>query len=108
MVRDITVLQAVVASAGAAVLYDAELPNGTIRFSEFFEFDGHRVRELRIQYNAADYLTSGGRWTFPQEGPSAGRSWEIRSLRAGRHPRPGCRRAGSSGRGRLRRGLRTG
>lgn len=59
-VREITILQAVVTSAGAAVLYDAELPNGIIRFSEFFEFDGEKIRELSIQYNAADYRTSGG------------------------------------------------
>ena len=60
-VRDITILQVVVTSAGAAVLYDAELPNGTVRFSEFFEFDGDKIRELRIQYAAADYLANGGR-----------------------------------------------
>ena len=60
-VRDITILQAVVTSTGAAVLYDAELPNGTIRFSEFFEFDGDKIRELRIQYAAADYRANGGR-----------------------------------------------
>lgn len=60
-VRDIAILQSVVTSAGAAVLYDAKLPNGTIRFSEFFEFDGDKIRELRIQYNAADYRASGGR-----------------------------------------------
>ncbi len=59
-VRSITILQAVVTSAGAAVLYDAELPSGTIRFSEFFEFDGDKIRGLRIQYNAADYRASGG------------------------------------------------
>jgi hypothetical protein len=54
-VRDITILQAVVTSAGAA-----ELPNGTIRFSEFFEFAGDKICELHIQYNAADYRASGG------------------------------------------------
>lgn len=59
-VRDITVLQAVVATEGAAVLYDAELPKATIRFSEFFVFDGDQIRELRIQYNASDYLAGGG------------------------------------------------
>jgi hypothetical protein len=59
-VRDITILQTVVTSAGAAVLYDASLPNGTVRFSEFFKFDGDRIQELRIQYNAADYVASGG------------------------------------------------
>lgn len=60
-VRDITILQAVVTSAGAAVLYDAVLPDGTVRLSEFFVFDGDKIRELRIQYNAAEYLASGGR-----------------------------------------------
>ena len=59
-VREITILQAVVTSDGAAVLYDAALPNAAIRFSEFFVFDGDRIRELRIQYNAADYLAAGG------------------------------------------------
>ena len=44
----------------AAVLYDAELPGGAVRFSEFFEFDGGRIRQLRIQYDAADYLSKGG------------------------------------------------
>ncbi|MEC5178937.1 hypothetical protein [Arthrobacter sp. CG_A4] len=60
-VRGLAILQAVVTSGGAAVLYDAELPNGTIRFAEFFDFDGDKIRELRIQYNAADYRASGGR-----------------------------------------------
>ena len=60
-VRRITLLQVVIGDAGAAVLYDAELPGGTVRFSEFFELKGGRIRELRIQYNAADYLANGGR-----------------------------------------------
>jgi hypothetical protein len=59
-VRDITVLQAVVTSGSAAVLYDGKLPGATIRFSEFFVFDGDRIRELRLQYNAAEYLAGGG------------------------------------------------
>lgn len=59
-VRDITILQAVVASDAAAVLYDAKLPKGTVRFSEFFVFDGARIQELRIHYSAADYLAGGG------------------------------------------------
>jgi len=45
----------------AAVLYDAEMPGGAVRFSEFFVFDGDRIVELRIQYDAADYLAKGGR-----------------------------------------------
>ena len=60
-VRNITLLQALVTPAGAAVLYDASLPNGTVRFSEFFEFEGDKIRALRIQYPAADYIAGGGR-----------------------------------------------
>jgi hypothetical protein len=59
--RTINVVQAVSGPTGAAVLYDAELPGGTVRFSEFFEFDDGRIRELRIQYDAADYVAKGGR-----------------------------------------------
>lgn len=58
--RHITPLQAVVTATGAAVLYDAELPGGVVRFSEFFELEGDRIRELRIQYDPADYLAKGG------------------------------------------------
>lgn len=58
--HSITPLQAVVTSTSAAVLYDAELPGGTVRFSEFFEFGGDKIRELHIQYNPADYLAKGG------------------------------------------------
>ena len=60
-VKGIAVLQAVSGEGGAAVLYDAELPGGAVRFSEFFEFDGDKIRELRTQYDAADYLAKGGR-----------------------------------------------
>jgi len=60
-VHDITVIQTVITPDAAAVLYDAALPNGTVRFTEFFEFDGDVIRELRIQYNATDYLAAGGR-----------------------------------------------
>lgn len=60
-VRELTPLQAVVGTDSAAVLYDAVLPGGVVRFSEFFEFDGGRIRELHIQYNPADYLAKGGR-----------------------------------------------
>ncbi|GAA5207170.1 nuclear transport factor 2 family protein [Microbacterium kyungheense] len=60
-VREITLLQVVTGDAAAAVLYDAEMPGGAVRFSEFFVFDGDRIAELRIQYDAADYLAKGGR-----------------------------------------------
>ena len=60
-VREITILQAVVTPVGAAVLYDAELPEGNVRFADFFDFDGEKIRELRIHYAAAEYRASGGR-----------------------------------------------
>jgi hypothetical protein len=60
-VDEIAVIQAVVTPDAAAVLYDAVLPNGAIRFTEFFELDRDVIRELRIQYNASDYLAAGGR-----------------------------------------------
>jgi hypothetical protein len=59
-VQKITVIQSVITPDAAAVLYDAVLTNGTVRFTEFFEFDGDVIRELRIQYNAGDYLAAGG------------------------------------------------
>lgn len=59
-VRAITMIQAVFTAAGAATLYDAQLPYGTVRFSEFFEFDGDKIPEVRIQYNAAEYRARGG------------------------------------------------
>lgn len=58
---NITTLQSVVTDTGAAVLYDAELPGGVVRFAEFFELDGDLIRELSIHYDAADYLAKGGR-----------------------------------------------
>ena len=60
-VQEINPLQVVLGEAGAAVLYDAEMPGGTVRFSEFFELDGERIRELRIQYDPTDYVGKGGR-----------------------------------------------
>jgi hypothetical protein len=59
-VQKITVIQSVITPDAAAMLYDAVLTNGTVRFTEFFEFDGEVIRELRIHYNASDYLAAGG------------------------------------------------
>lgn len=60
-VRGIELRQVVNGDAGAAVLYDAELPGGVVRFCEFFVFEGDRIAELSIQYDAADYVAKGGR-----------------------------------------------
>lgn len=57
----ITMLQRVHTGAGAAALYDAELPGGTVRFAEFFEVEGGRIRSLRLLYDAMEYRAKGGR-----------------------------------------------
>jgi hypothetical protein len=60
-VNGIAISQAVTTPYQAAVLYDAELPGGTVRFAEFFRLDGDRIRELIIHYNADQYVAKGGR-----------------------------------------------
>ncbi|GAA2036626.1 hypothetical protein GCM10009819_21570 [Agromyces tropicus] len=59
--RAITPQRVVIDDSSAAVLYDAELPGGTVRFSEFFAFDGDLIREIDIQYDAEEYVAKGGR-----------------------------------------------
>ena len=59
-VSEISFLQAVVTDDSAAVLYDASLPKGTVRFAEFFEFSEGAIKTLHIHYNAADYVAAGG------------------------------------------------
>jgi ketosteroid isomerase-like protein len=57
----IQVLQQVDSDNQAAVIYDADLPGGTMRFAEFFEVDGGRISALRLLYDAAQYRALGGR-----------------------------------------------
>lgn len=59
-VREVSFVQAVGADDSAAVLYDAVLPNGTVRFAEFFEFSNGTIKTLHIHYNAAEYVAAGG------------------------------------------------
>ena len=54
-------IQLVVGDGQAATLYDADLPGGTIRFSEFFTIGDGIIQALRIQYDPADYIAKGGR-----------------------------------------------
>jgi hypothetical protein len=44
----------------AAVLYDAELPEGTMRFAEFFRIDGGRIQSIKLLYDATQYRALGG------------------------------------------------
>ena len=56
----IRVLQQVDSRSHAAVLYDADLPEGTMRFAEFFEIGGGRIKTIRLLYDAAQYRALGG------------------------------------------------
>lgn len=60
-VKAISVVQDVHDSHGSAVLYDAELPGGTVRFAEFFTFDAGRIASLNLHYDGPDYLAKGGK-----------------------------------------------
>ena len=45
----------------AAVLYDAEIPGGVMRFAEFFRVENGRIASLKLLYDAAQYRALGGR-----------------------------------------------
>jgi hypothetical protein len=57
----IHMLQQVGSDDQAAALYDADLPNGTMRFAEFFHVDGGRIQAIILVYDAAQYRALGGR-----------------------------------------------
>ena len=57
----IVILQQVVSADEGAVLYDAGMPGGTMRFAEFFHVDGGRIVSLKLLYDAAQYREFGGR-----------------------------------------------
>ncbi|WUI00012.1 nuclear transport factor 2 family protein [Spirillospora sp. NBC_00431] len=59
-VSKIDLIQEVHAPGGTAVLYNAHMPKGVVRFTEFFEFTEGRIQRLRLQYDPADYLAKGG------------------------------------------------
>jgi hypothetical protein len=60
-VRGITIIGEVHDDTGSAILYDAELPGGTVRFAEFFTFQGGLIGTLNLHYDGPDYLAKGGR-----------------------------------------------
>lgn len=60
-VRAIHVVRDVHDGQGSAVLYDAQLPGGLVRFAEFFTFDDGRIATLDLHYDGRDYLDKGGR-----------------------------------------------
>jgi ketosteroid isomerase-like protein len=57
----IRMLQQVDSGAHAAALYDADLPEGTMRFAEFFDVQDGRIQGIRLLYDAGQYRALGGR-----------------------------------------------
>lgn len=60
-VRRIGVICEVHGAQGSAVLYDAELPGGTVRFAEFFTFRDGVIDTLNLHYDGQDYIAKSGR-----------------------------------------------
>lgn len=60
-VQGITVLGEVHDDRGSAVLYDATMPEGTVRFAEFFTFQDSVIDSLFLHYDGPDYIKKGGR-----------------------------------------------
>jgi len=59
--RGIAFLRRLFTGAGAAALYDAELPNGTVRFAEFLDVEDGAIRSIRLLYDPTRYREAGGR-----------------------------------------------
>lgn len=60
-VQTLDVVQEVHGDRGSAVLYDAGLPGGTVRFAEFFTVAQDRIATLHLHYDGPDYIKKGGR-----------------------------------------------
>lgn len=60
-VRSINVIREVHDEHGSAVLYDAEMPGGTVRFAEFFTFLDGVIQTLDLHYDGQEYIAKGGR-----------------------------------------------
>ena len=60
-VTTVQVIQEVHDDGVSAVLYDAELPGGTVRFAEFFTLTDGRIDTLHLHYDGPDYIKKGGR-----------------------------------------------
>lgn len=59
-VRSINAVREVHDEQGSAVLYDAEMPGGTVRFAEFFTFRDDVIDTLDLHYDGQDYIAKGG------------------------------------------------
>ena len=59
--KPIDVQQQVESGSQAAVIYEAEMPGGPMRFAEFFAVEGGRIASIRLLYDAGQYRALGGR-----------------------------------------------
>jgi ketosteroid isomerase-like protein len=60
-VSTIEVIQEVHGADGSAMLYDAHMPDGIVRITEFFRIRDGKISTLRIHYDPAEYMQRGGR-----------------------------------------------
>ena len=60
-VEDIDIVHEVHDEHGSAVLYDAQMPAGKVRFAEFFVLRDGVIDTLALHYDGPDYLAKGGR-----------------------------------------------
>jgi hypothetical protein len=60
-VQSIDVLSEVHDDHRSAVLYDAVMPGGTVRFAEFFTYQDNVIERLFLHYDGPDYINKGGR-----------------------------------------------
>jgi hypothetical protein len=78
--QGIRFLQQVVTPGEAAVLYDADLPGGTLRFAEFFPFDGGLLASIKLLYDP-------GRYTSIRRALGPGRHRRPLACQARGHPK---------------------
>lgn len=60
-VGHIDVVQEVHGQVSSAILYDAAMPGGMVRFAEFFTYPDGVIDRLDLHYDGPDYLAKGGR-----------------------------------------------
>ncbi|AIY02788.1 hypothetical protein ART_3189 [Arthrobacter sp. PAMC 25486] len=60
-VRSLTVVREVHDGNASAVLYDAEMPGGMVRFAEFFTYLDGVIDTLHLHNDGQDYIAKGGR-----------------------------------------------
>jgi len=61
MQAPVRMLHQVDSGSEAATLYDADLPQGTMRFAEFFDVEGGRIQAIKLLYDPTQYRALGGR-----------------------------------------------